>query len=333
MAPPRKSEPPSRPHSLAPVLVALAGGVGAARLLAGLVQVVPPETITAVVNTGDDMDLHGLHISPDIDTVLYTLAGLANPETGWGLAGETWTVMSSLEVLGGEHWFRLGDRDLATHLYRTQRLSEGATLSEVTAELSGRLGAALRVLPMSDDPVRTRLTLAAPAGGAPAGAEVAFQHYFVRLRHDVPVSSVRFDGASSARPSPGVLDAIARAETVIACPSNPVVSLGPVLSVPGVEEALRARRRDVVAVSPIVAGAALKGPADRLLKELGHESSAVGVARLYAHWAGTLVIDEQDRHLAGRVEAEGIRCVVAPTVMSDRARSAALAKVVLGAAG
>ena len=297
------------------MLVALAGGVGAARLLSGLVQVIDPSEITALVNTGDDMVLHGLHISPDIDTVTYTLAGLDNRQTGWGLAGESWRAMEALEALGGQAWFRLGDRDLATHLYRTQRLSEGASLSEVTAELAAAQGVAVRLLPISDDPVRTRLVLAEPAGGgAPTGGgpaagsngrvtienEVAFQHYFVRLGHAVPVRSIRFEGADAARPAPGVLDAIAAADRVVVCPSNPLVSIGPLLAVPGVHDALTARRNDVVAVSPIVAGAALKGPADRLLTELGHESSVVGVARLYASWVGTLVIDEADAELASR---------------------------------
>ena len=313
------------------MFVALAGGVGAARLLSGLVQVTDPAQITAVVNTGDDMVLHGLHISPDIDTVTYTLAGRDNKETGWGLAGESWAVMEELASLGGQAWFRLGDRDLATHLYRTQRLAEGATLSEVTAELASARGVRVRLVPVSNDPVRTRLTLAEPDPAGPA--EVSFQDYFVRRRHDVAVRHVRFEGAADARPAPGVLEAIARAELIVACPSNPVVSIGPLLAVPGVQAALEARRPDVVAVSPIVAGAALKGPADRLLAELGHESSALGVARLYAPWAGTLVIDEADAALARAVEAEGLRCVVAPTVMSSPAAAAALGKVVLGAAG
>jgi len=313
------------------VLVALAGGVGAARLLSGLVQVMDPAEITAIVNTGDDMVLHGLHISPDVDTVTYTLAGMDNRQTGWGLAGETWAAMAELEKLGGQSWFRLGDRDLATHLYRTQRLSEGASLSEVTAELADARGVAVRLLPISDDPVRTRLTLEGPAGEGPV--EVDFQHYFVKLGHGVPVRAVRFQGADSARPGPGVLEAIAAADLLVACPSNPLVSIGPLLAVPGVLEAVAARRSDVVAVSPIVAGAALKGPADRLLSELGYESSVVGMARLYAHWAGTLVIDEADAGLASRVEAEGVRCIVAPTVMSSPERAAILGRVVIDAGG
>ncbi len=305
------------------MLLALAGGVGAARLLSGLVQVRDPSAVTAVVNTGDDLVLHGLHVSPDIDTVTYTLAGLDDKEQGWGVAGESWTVMRELEALGGAAWFRLGDRDLATHLYRTQRLAEGAPLSAVTAELAERRGVAVRLLPMSDDPVRTRLTL------ADTGEEVAFQDYFVARHHDVAVRAVRFDGAESARPGPGVLDALAAAESVIVCPSNPVVSIGPILSVPGLRAAIEARRADTVAVSPIVGGAALKGPADRLLRELGHDVSVAGVARLYAPFCSTLVIDEVDEPLAGAVEAEGVRCVVAPTVMSSAARAAALAEAVL----
>jgi len=310
------------------VITALAGGVGAARLLRGMVEVVPPGDVTAVVNVGDDTDLHGLHISPDLDTVLYTLADAINPDTGWGLAGESWRVMDSLGRLGGVTWFNLGDQDLATHLYRTQRLSEGATLGTVTQELAERFGVGIRLLPVTDDPLRTRLTLA----GADGDGEVGFQEYFVKLRHDVTVRQVRFAGADRSRPAPGVLDAIADAETVVVCPSNPVVSIQPVLAVPGVADALAARRDDAVAVSPIVAGAALKGPADRLLVEMGFESSVVGVARWYAPWVSTLVIDEADASLAPAVEAEGVRCVVAPTIMSDVARAAELARVVLRAA-
>lgn len=311
------------------MLVALAGGVGAARLLSGLVQVADPASITAVVNTGDDTTIHGLHISPDIDTVTYTLAGVDNTETGWGIAGETWHVMGALEELGGPTWFALGDRDLATHLYRTGRLGEGASLSQVTAELAAARGVATTLLPMSDDPVRTMLTITVDG----TGHEVDFQHYFVRLAHDVAVTGIRFEGAGSSSPAPGVLDAIEGAELVVACPSNPLVSIAPLLAVPGLAAAVAARRSDVVAVSPIVAGAALKGPADRLLRELGHEASVVGVARLYAPWAGTLVIDVADESMAPLVEAEGLRCVVAPTVMSSADRAAALATVVLDALG
>jgi len=300
----------------------LAGGVGAARYLSGLTAVVPPGDVTAIVNTGDDLVLHGLHISPDLDTVTYTLAGAINPETGWGLAGETWSAMEALERYGGETWFRLGDRDLATHMYRTHRLGEGADLATVTAEIARGWGLELRILPMTCDPVATRLTVAGEG-------EIAFQDYFVRRRHAVPVSGVRFAGVDLAVPGPGVLDAIDDAGTVVIAPSNPIVSIGPVLAVPGVRDRLAARRRSVVAVSPIVAGAALKGPADRLMTELGQDASVVGVARLYRDVAGTLVVDDADGHLAPAVEAEGVRCVVAPTVMSSPEAAAALARVTL----
>ena len=304
------------------MIAALAGGVGAARFLAGLARVVEPETVVTVVNTGDDAVLHGLHVSPDLDTVTYTLAGAVNPATGWGLAGETWAAMAALgRYPSSLAWFNLGDRDLATHLYRTQRLREGATLSEVTGEIAAAWDVAVRVVPMSDDRVETRLSL--------DDGEVGFQDYFVRLRHAVPVSAVRFAGVESARPAPGVLEALAGAERVVICPSNPIVSIGPVLAVPGVADGLAARRDAVVAVSPIVAGAALKGPADRLLRELGHEASVVGVARLYAGVAGTLVVDEADAALAGAVEAEGMRCAVTRTIMHGPAEAAALATAAL----
>ena len=321
------------------MIVTLAGGVGAARMLAGLVQVVAPERLTAVVNVGDDLVLHGLHISPDLDTVTYTLAGAINTETGWGLTGETWQAREMLDRYGGHSWFGLGDRDLGTHLYRTQRLAEGVDLAAVTDEITRAWGLGLRLVPVSCDPVRTMVTLAAddPPGpgspGLPAGTEVGFQEYFVQRHHGVPVSSVRIAGAESARPTPGLLDALGAAEAVVVAPSNPLVSIGPVLAVPGVREAVTARRDAVVAVSPIVAGAALKGPADRMLVELGHEASVVGVARLYAPFASTLVVDEADADRADEVEAEGLRCVVTPTVMRTPDTAAALARTTLAAVG
>jgi LPPG:FO 2-phospho-L-lactate transferase len=298
-------------------------------MLSGLVRVVPPSDVVAIVNVGDDMVLHGLHISPDLDTITYTLAGLDNRETGWGVAGESWTVMDELARLDGDDWFRLGDRDLATHLFRTGRLGQGATLSEVTDELAGRRGVGVRLLPATDDPLRTRLTLAEPSLFGPAGTEVGFQDYFVRLRHDIAVRAVRFDGAEAAHPAPGVLEALDDAERIIVCPSNPIVSIGPVLAVPGVLDRLVARRDDVVAVSPIVAGAALKGPADRLMAELGSEPSVAGVAQLYAPWVRTLVIDEADAGRAAEVEDAGLACVVTDTIMATPERAAALAKVVV----
>lgn len=312
------------PITLRRVIAALAGGVGAARMLRGLVAVLPPSDITAIVNTGDDVVLHGLHVSPDLDTVTYTLAGAINPETGWGLVDETWNAMGALERYKGQTWFRLGDRDLATHLYRTQRLREGARLSEVTVEVTRAWGLDLRVLPMSDERVETRITVEGVG-------EVGFQEYFVARRHSVPVTAVRFDGVERARPAPGVLEALAQSSRVVVCPSNPIVSIGPVLAVPGIEQAVAARRDDVVAISPIVRGAALKGPADRMMRELGHEPTVVGVARLYAPLVGTLVIDEADASRAAAVEAEGMRCVVAPTVMSSPEAAARLAAIVVSA--
>ncbi len=305
----------------------LAGGVGAARLLTGMVRAVPPAGVTAVVNVGDDMVLHGLAISPDLDTVVYTVAGAIDPERGWGLRDESWQAMATLERYGGASWFGLGDRDLGTHLYRTQRLVEGAPLSTVTAEIAVGWGLALAVLPVSDDPVRTVLTL---AEGDDAGAEVAFQDYFVRRQHAVAVSAVRFAGAEAAVPAPGVLDALAGADAVVVAPSNPIVSIGPVMAVPGVTAAVAARRESVVAVSPLVGGRALKGPADRLMRELGHEDSVVGVARLYAPFAGTLVIDEQDAAHVAAVEATGLRCIVTDTIMRDPDTAAALCRAALG---
>jgi len=308
------------------MITVLAGGVGAARKLAGLMQVTDPSELTAIVNTGDDLVLHGLEISPDLDTVTYTLAGAIDPERGWGLAGETWQAMTTLGRYGGENWFNLGDQDLGTHLYRTARRHAGATLTEVTAEIAAAWGLGLRLLPMTDDVVRTMVTVEDEG-------EIGFQQYFVGRQHAVAIESVRFDGVESCAPGPDVLAALAEAETVVIAPSNPIVSIGPVLAVPGIRSALEKRRDDVVAVSPIIAGAALKGPADAMLAALGHESSAVGIARIYAEVAGTLVIDEADAHLAAAIEAEGVRCVVAPTIMSTPERSASLGRIVLDSIG
>jgi len=313
------------------MITVLAGGVGAARLLRGMVRAVPASEITAIVNTADDVVLHGLHVSPDLDTVTYTLAEAGNPETGWGLAGETWQAMDALDRFGGPTWFRLGDRDLGTHLHRTGRLAEGAGLATVTAEITAAWGLEVTLLPMTEDPVATMVTLADGGGtGREAGGEVGFQEYFVRLGHSVAVDSVRFDGAENSRPGPGVLDALAGADVVVIAPSNPIVSIGPLLAVPGIADALRARRADTVAVSPIVAGAALKGPADRLMRELGHEASVVGVARLYRDLAATLVVDTADAGLADAVEAEGMACVVTDTIMSSPDVAAGLARRILG---
>ena len=304
-------------------VVTLAGGVGAAKLLTGLIRVHPPEDLLAVVNTADDTVLHGLHVSPDLDTVVYTLAGAVNPDTGWGLAGETWQAMDALDRYGGITWFRLGDRDLATHLYRTHRMDQGADLAAATAEIAAAWGLELTVLPVTNDRIETRVTTVDEG-------EIGFQDYFVRRRHDVAVTAVRVAGSERAQPTPGLIEALETAQSIIIAPSNPIVSIGPVLEVPGVRKSVAARRDAVVAVSPIVGGAALKGPADRLMRELGHESSVVGVARLYQDVAATLVIDEADAHLADDVETVGVSCVVAPTIMDSIDTAAALARTVLG---
>ena len=315
------------------MIAVVSGGVGAARLLAGLQQVVDPATIAAVVNVGDDTVLHGLSISPDLDTITYTLAGAIDPERGWGLAGETWRSMEALERFGavrppgssaGGTWFGLGDQDLATHLYRTHRLQEGARLTDVTAEVARAYGVGVRLLPVTDDPVRTMVQVAGEG-------EIGFQDYFVRRHHQVPITGVRFDGADAATVAPEAIDALSGAELIVIAPSNPIVSIGPVLAVPGVRPLISASRAKVVAVSPIVGGRALKGPADRMLAELGHSVSVTGIARLYRDVAGTLVVDESDRALAGDVEAEGVRCIVTDTVMRNADVSAALGRAVLAA--
>ncbi len=312
----------------------LCGGVGAARFLRGVVQVTDPTTVAAIVNTGDDTVMHGLSISPDFDTIVYTLAGAIDPERGWGLVDETWRAMAALDRYAGVRpagssaggtWFGLGDQDLATHLYRTARLDEGARPTDVADEVRRAWDVAVRMLPMTDEAVATMVELA-------SGEEVSFQDYFVRLRHDVAVRAVRFAGADRARPTTEVLEALETATAIAIAPSNPIVSIGPVRALPGVDELLAGRREQVVAVSPIVGGVALKGPADRMLVELGHEASVAGVARLYAPIAATLVIDPVDAALAEEVEAAGMRALAVPSVMTDAATAAALAAATLDAA-
>lgn len=350
-------------------VAAIAGGVGAAKMLRGLAAVTGEAGLTAIVNTGDDTVLHGLYVCPDLDTITYTLGGAANPVTGWGIEGETWAVMEALRQFeqldlpeaGKLTWFNLGDRDLATHLFRTGRLAAGVPLSQVASEIAARFGVTTRLLPMSDDPVRTMVTLAEGAPvpafgglgrtGAPGSlgtaaldrdataasdraqgrAEIGFQEYFVGLGHSVEVAGLRFAGADQARPAPGVIEAIEQADVVVICPSNPLVSIGPVLAVPGIARAVAARRESVVAVSPIVAGRALKGPADRMLSELGSEASVVGVAHLWSAVASTLVVDEADAALGPEVERAGMACTVTRTVMSGPQESERLAEVVLAA--
>ena len=297
----------------------LAGGVGAARYLQGAVEAFDPADVTAVVNVADDVTLHGLRVCPDLDTCTYTLAKAIDPERGWGLVNESFKAMTALGRYGGLDWFSLGDRDLGTHLYRTQRLTEGATLTEVTAEISAAWGVNATLLPVSDDPIETRVTLG-------SGEEIGFQEYFVRLAHGVAISSLRFVGAEQAEPSAEALKAIESAETLVIAPSNPAVSIQPVLAVPGIEAAVRARRSRNVAVSPIVGGKALKGPADRMLRELGEQATVVGVARRYQGLAATLVIDEIDSEFAGEIEDLGMRVIPVPTIMSEPGIARALAE-------
>jgi LPPG:FO 2-phospho-L-lactate transferase len=273
------------------------------------------------VNVGDDLVLHGLTICPDLDTITYTLAGLNNDELGWGLKGETWRVMEDLDSLGGEAWFRLGDRDLATHLYRSQRLSEGATKTEVAGELTQRLGVSVRLLPVTNDAVATEFVTEL--------GRLSFQEYFVRHHHDVVVSAIEIVGASSARPTPEVLEALREATRIIIAPSNPLISIDPILQIPGVRDILSRRREDVVAVSPLIGGAALKGPADRLLSELGHEVSTLGVVDFYSGLVGTWVIDEVDAALADQIRERDVRVEVTTTIMAESDNAQRLAKVVL----
>ena len=300
-------------------IVVLCGGVGAAKLLQGLVKVVAPNSVTAIVNTGDDLSLHGLHICPDIDTVIYTLGNEINPDTGWGLRDEGWRAMDMVAMYGGIDWFRLGDRDIGTHLFRTQRLSEGATLSEVTREIAAKWGVGVNVIPMSNDPVRTIVTTV-------RGEDLNFQDYFVRLAHDVEIASIKFQGHETAHPAPELISEILGADIILVAPSNPLVSIAPILSIAGIRDALQKRRKDVIAISGIIGGKALKGPAGRLLNELGYEASAAAVAEIYKDIAGTFVIDDVDKHERKRIQELGLNCIITDTVMTDSTKAADLCR-------
>ena len=304
-------------------VVVLCGGVGAARFLEGVVRAVDAEAVTAIVNVADDAEFHALHVSPDIDTVLYTLAGIVDPAQGWGLRGDTHAVQGALAQLGRDTWFQLGDRDIATHIHRTALLREGVTLTEITARLARSLGVRARILPSSDE---RQATMVRTDDGW-----LAFQEYFVRRRQQDTVREVRFDGVGT--PAPGVIDAIAGASVVIVAPSNPIVSIGPILALASVRDALSRTPAPVVAISPIVGGEALKGPAAAMLASLGHEVSPVGVARIYADFLDAMVLDERDAALASAVESAGPRAVVAPTIMRDLASKEQLARIAIDAAG
>ncbi|MFN2595023.1 MAG: 2-phospho-L-lactate transferase [Actinomycetota bacterium] len=303
-------------------VTALAGGVGGAKLLVGLDRVLTERgTLTAVVNTGDDATIYGTHVSPDVDIVTYWLSGLADTERGWGISGDTFTVVDAMQTLGVDAWFRLGDRDLATCMHRTQRLEDGARLTQITMEIATALGVKPRILPMSDDPVRTKVE-------SVDGRQLDFQEYFVRERCEPEVSAISFDGLDTAKPTSEVLSSLAGADAIVICPSNPLLSIGPILALPGVAEILRQHPR-VIAVSPIVNGRALKGPADRLLSRLAGEASASQVARLYASFCNTFVLDESDPDELPKVEGLEIKAVATDTIMKDHIASERLARAVL----
>ena len=304
-----------------PKVVALAGGVGGAKLASGLYRALAPDELTVVVNTADDFTLFGVFISPDADTVMYTLGGLANPATGWGILGDTFETLAMLERYGRDVWFKIGDRDFATHLMRTERLRSGASLTAVTAELSSALGIRAAILPMCDEPVATRVR-------TPEG-ELEFQEYFVHHHHADTVLGVAFHGVESALVPEGVRRALAEADAIIFCPSNPIVSVGPILAVPGMRDLIASADVPRIAVSPIVGGQAIRGPADRMLQGLGHEVSARGVASLYRALIDGIVIDQVDATLAPAIEELGTRVAVAPTVMVDDATRRRLAEHVL----
>ena len=302
-------------------VLALAGGVGGAKLALGLSHVLPPQQLTIVANTGDDEVFHGLCVSPDLDTIMYTLAGLSNPVTGWGLAGDTFSALEMLRRYGAETWFSLGDRDLATHVERTRLLRQGWTLSKVTRHLCDKLGVQAALAPMSDQPVRTIVET--------EQGSLSFQDYFVKHRCTPSIKGVRFEGSQEARVSPAFQQALDTAEAVVYCPSNPVVSIGPILALPGVRQSLRAFRGPRIAVSPILGEQAIRGPAAKMLMELGEEVICVGVARRLAGICDVLVVDRQDAHRAARVAATGIEAVVLDTIMETDSDKERLAREVL----
>jgi LPPG:FO 2-phospho-L-lactate transferase len=302
-------------------IAALAGGVGGSKLALGLYRVMNPADLTLIVNTGDDIVMHGLHVSPDPDIIMYTLAGVVNEEHGWGIRNETFHLAEGLKRYGRPTWFNLGDRDLATHVHRSALLKEGATLSESIDAIRKSLGVSARILPMSDEPVPTMLDT--------GEGTLHLQDYLVRRRCEPMLRGISFEGVESARPAPGVLEAIADAEGIVICPSNPLISIGPILAVPGVREALRRRREDVVAICPLVGGKSLKGPSDKMMAQLGNEVSPVGVASLYRDFCGTMMIDDADEASTPAIKALDMRPVVRATVMRSVGDKERLAREVL----
>src|SRR5882724_1636026 len=302
-------------------VTALAGGVGASKLLLGLYEVMDPRDLTIIVNTGDDLVLHGLRISPDLDIVTYTLAEIVDSAKGWGFRGETFHALKRLAHFGRANWFNLGDRDLATHVHRTAMLAEGKSLSQAAESIRIALGVKSRVLPMSDDPVPTIID----SNEGP----LHFQEYLVKRRAEPIVRGIRFAGVESARPAPGVLEAIATADRIIICPSNPLISIGPILAVPHVRGQLRAHKQKVFAVCPIVGGKSLKGPSDKMLAQLGHQPTALGAAKLYADFTGTFTIAPADKSQFALITALGMKVAVLPTVMKTRSQKRKLARALL----
>ncbi|MEM1551984.1 MAG: 2-phospho-L-lactate transferase [Candidatus Bathyarchaeia archaeon] len=302
-------------------VVALAGGVGAAKLLRGLVKVVPPKNLFVIGNTGDDVELYGLHISPDLDIIMYTLAGIVDEEKGWGIAGDTFNCLEMLGRLGFETWFRLGDRDFATHIIRTKMLREGMTLSQATEKLCRMLGVKANLIPMSDDPVRTKIQS--------GNMLLEFQEYFVKRGAKDTVTGVIFEGVERAEPAPGVVKAIEEAERIIICPSNPILSIAPILAIKAIKKALEKSKAPVVGISPIIGGKALKGPADRVMVGMGFEPSAYGVARFYGSLLKHFIIDEADGDQKSHIERLGIKVTVTNTIMKSLEDSIHLAKVVM----
>jgi LPPG:FO 2-phospho-L-lactate transferase len=302
-------------------IAALAGGIGASKLLLGLHRVADSRELTVIVNTGDDINLHGLSISPDLDIVTYTLADLVNPETGWGFRDETFRAHEQLAQYGRPEWFHLGDRDLATHIHRTAMLRAGTPLSEVANSIQHALGVQAQILPMSDQPVPTMIET--------DQGRLHFQEYLVQRRAAPKVRSISFDGIDRARPAPGVIDALEQAASIVICPSNPLISIGPILAVPGIREALRKRRSSVIAVCPIVAGKSLKGPSDQMLAQLGYDVSPLGVARMYQDICGTMVIDPVDSSYGPGIESIGLDPIIHPTVMRTLEDKELLARRVL----
>ena len=303
--------------------VVFSGGVGAARFLSGLVQAIDPTEITVISNVGDDSVFWGLYVCPDIDIVIYTLAGLINQKTGWGLTDDTFTTLRELHALGEDTWFNLGDRDLATQIYRTNLLGQGLPLSEITARLTKARGLACKILPATDDRLETRFL-------TPDG-ELAFQEYMVKRSWKVPIQKVIFKGADVSRPAPGVLDAIAAADRVLFAPSNPFISIGTILAVPGIRQALLDAKAPVAAVSPIVGGQAIKGPAADLMRDFGYEVSAYGVAQVYRDLVDLLVIDQQDTALLPKIQALGLNAIATDTMMTSPERKKQLAADVINA--